>query len=549
MWPSEQRWPRTGVVMAVALALCLPALRADFFTDDHVLLAEIEGRVPGMKPWDLYSFCPDAAAAKWIFDTGIYPWWTDPEIRIHLFRPLPSLLLSAEHAAFGRWALGYHLVTLAAFAAMLLVASRLLRAALPGAPAVAGVAFAVFAWNDLQAQPAVWMADRHSLLAALVGFAGVWLHVRRREAGARWGGVAAPALGALSLLCSEVGLQRLAYVLAYELVRRRKLGPVLPSAALAVGYLAIYRALGFGTRGSATYLDPGSDPLGFLAALPARLAAFAADLLAGVPLDLWLFSPLIRPVLVGIGVAALAVFGWALWRARAHEGVSWLLVGAALAAIPATPGAPGSRLLLVPGLGVAAGLAALVLKLPSRSRAWGALAVVLVVVHLVLQPLELLGQVVAIGAMGHQTEQLAREVPAGPGAEVALLRVEDPRVGIYTGVQRMLSGAPLRSWHLLTMSPCEHRLARAGRETLDVQLVGCRMMQSEWERLFNAHPFTAGQVVQLSGLKVEVAEVEAGAPTHLRFTFDRALDDPDLVLLTWRDGALRRVELPAGGSP
>src|SRR5262249_28392264 len=149
-------------------------------------------------------------------------------------------------------------------------------------------------WNDLQAQPATWMADRHAVLAALFGFLGVWLHVRARERGGSWGGVAALAASAVALLCSEAGLQPLAYVLACELLRRRKIAPVLPAAALAVGYLLAYRTLGFGTRGSAIYLDPGSDPAGFAVALPQRLLAFAADLLAGVPLDLWLVSPVVR---------------------------------------------------------------------------------------------------------------------------------------------------------------------------------------------------------------------------------------------------------------
>jgi len=571
--PTEQRWPRTSLVMAVALALCLPGLGGGFFTDDHVLMAEVEGRVPGVRPWDLYSFAPDGETLQRWIDLGAYPWWTSPEVRIRLFRPLPSLLVNAEHAVFGRRAPGYHLVTLAVFAAMLLVASRVLRAALPDAPAVAGVAFAVFAWNDIQAQPATWLADRHAPLAALFGFAGLWLHVRRREAGGSWGGPAAPALSAVALLCSEVGLQPLAYVLAYELLRRRKpapgqgrapgrswaselirrerLVPVLPAAALAVGYLATYRALGYGTRGSATYLDPGSDPLGFLAALPLRLPAFAADLLGGVSLDLWLLSPGVRPLLVGLGVASLAVFGWALWKTNAHEGpVGWLLAGALLAAIPATPGAPGGRLLLVPGLGVAAGLAALILRLPARSRRWGALAVVLAVVHLVLQPLEMLVQVVVMGQIARRTEIAAREVPVPrrPGVDVALVGVADPMIGLYVGMTRLLSEPRPRSWRSLTMAPCDHQLHPVGRDALEVTLVGCRMMNAEWERLFNAHPFQRGQVFQAAGLKAEALEVVDGGPTRLRFTFDRALDDPDLVLLTWRDGALRKVELPAGGS-
>jgi hypothetical protein len=329
---------------------------------------------------------------------------------------------------------------------------------------------------------------------------------------------------------------------------------VLPAAALAVGYLVAHRALGYGTRGSALYLDPGNDPVGFLLALPQRLPAFAADLLAGVPLDLWLVSPGIRPVLIGIGLAALALFGWALWRVgpleQSSSGVRWLLAGAALAAVPATPGAPGCRLLLVPGLGVAAGLAALVLRLPGRSRAWGALAVVLVVVHLVLQPIQLLTQVLTLDYIGRHTEAIARTapVPEREGVDVGLIGVADPQIGLYIGFLRLLSDRPPRSWHLLTAAGCEHQLTPVARDALDVKLVGCRLMESEWERLFNGHSFAQGDVFQLSGLRVEITEATEGAPTRLRFTFSRALDDPDLVLLTWRDGAFQRIELPPGGA-
>ena len=555
---ASWKWP-PAVVVAMSLALALPALRAGFFTDDHVLLAEIEGRLPVPHPWDLYSFCPDGETLRQAMAVGAYPWWTNPEIRIRLFRPLPSLLLQTEHALFGRRALGYHLVTLAVFAAMLLAANRLLRTALP--PALAGIAFAVFAWNDMQGQPAVWMSDRHSVLAALFGFVAVWLHVPRREQGGSWGGAGSLLAGGVALLCSEVGLQPLAYILAYELLRRRQIKPVLPAAALAVGYLVTYWAAGYGTRGSALYLDPGSDPLGFALALSGRLPAFAGDLFGGMPLDLWLLSPKARPPLVAMGVVTLAIFGWAMRRVRPAlpdeeaRSVGWLLLGALLSAVPGAAGAPGSRLLLVPGLGAAAGLAVLMVRLPSvspRSRVATALALVLVLVHLVGQPIQLLAQVVVIGEIGHRNEAMARAapVPEREGVDVALLGGADPQVGIYVGLLRILSDPRPRSWRLLTMAPCEHQLTAVARDALDVKLVGCRLMDTVWEQLFNQKhdSYAPGDAVELSGLKVEIVETVDGAPVRVRFTFARPLDDPDLVLLTWRGGALRRIDPPPAGS-
>ena len=548
------RWLQSPLaVAAVSVALCLPALGAGLFTDDHVLLGEIEGRFPPPHPWELYSFCPDGERLEELLAAGAYPWWTSPEARIRLFRPLPSLLIHAEHAVFGREPLGYHLVTLAAFAAMLLAASRVLRAALPGL--LGGVAFAVFAWNDLQAQPASWLSNRHATLAACLGFAGVFLHVRRRERGDSWGGASALGLSGLGLLCSEVGLQPLAYVLAYELSRRR-IRPVLPAAALAVGYLVAYQAFGFGTRGSAAYLDPFEDPAAFLLALARRLPAFAADLFAGVPLDLWLFAPGAQFALVATGVAALALLGWGLWRTwpaleeAEARGLRWLLAGAALAAIPATAGVPGSRLLLVPGLGAAAAVAALVVRLRGRPLATAA-AVCLGALHLVWQPILLLGQSRAIERIGHRSDAVAREseLVAREGTDVALLGVSDPHLGLYVGLQRLLSDRRPRSWHSLTMAACEHRLERVAEDTLDVRLVGCRMMENDWERLFSParRRFEDGEVVKVPGLRVEIVETAGGAPVRLRFQFDRSLDDPDLALLAWRDGALRRLRFPPEG--
>jgi hypothetical protein len=47
-------------------------------------------------------------------------------------------------------------------------------------------------------------------------------------------------------------------------------------------------------------------------------------------------------------------------------------------------------------------------------------------------------------------------------------------------------------------------------------------------------PFRSGDQTALEHLTVEVREVDAkGAPTRVRFMFDRSLDDPNLTFRYW----------------
>ena len=106
-----RRWAWWALVAGVVL-VHVPALRTPFFLDDYVQIAMADGTYPGRHgALDLYDFISDSNRHE-LLDMGVFPWWTDPSLVVRFLRPLSSLLLWADHKAFGRIALLFHLHSL-----------------------------------------------------------------------------------------------------------------------------------------------------------------------------------------------------------------------------------------------------------------------------------------------------------------------------------------------------------------------------------------------------------------------------------------------------
>ena len=48
-------------------------------------------------------------------------------------------------------------------------------------------------------------------------------------------------------------------------------------------------------------------------------------------------------------------------------------------------------------------------------------------------------------------------------------------------------------------------------------------------------------------MRVTVLEADGAGPTRVGYAFDAPLEDPSLLLLHWKDGALRRFTPPGVG--
>ncbi|XXF76273.1 hypothetical protein P2318_24885 [Myxococcaceae bacterium GXIMD 01537] len=574
---SSGRWlafPRIlWLSLLAALVLALPTVWMGFMSDDYVHLLILEGFPSLGSPFDLFRFAGgDAEGLRRMTQEGPYPWWTLPELKLAFWRPLSSALAVLDHRLFGRNPMGWHLHSLVWALSVVALFGALLRRFLPGA--VGALALLVFAIDDAHAMPTLWIANRNAFVAAAPALLGLWMHLEWRENRRAWALPVSLGGFAVGLMGGESALGLFAYVLAYELLGARgapaeRLRSLAPVALLGLGYVVSYKLLGYGAFGSGSYVDPVGETGRFLVAAAGRIPTLLGGLLLGVPADLWVLAPGGRPVLVGVGllgvglVALLVRAAWPSLTEDERRHCRWLFAGAFLSLLPGAGVFPSNRLLLLPGLGSSVAVAVVLVHARREwARGWRpkrllAGAGVLALAHLVLPLLIWPAIVFGVGMQGAQMDAslqvTERELDRArlPEQRVVTLAVPEPIHGMYAPTVLVARGMPKpRSWWPLTLSPEPHIFTRTGPAAFELALTRGRFLVSEFEHIFRGptHPLPQGTKVALEGMRVTVLEADAEGPTRLGFEFEVPLEDSSLVLLHWRDGALRRFTPPAEGA-
>ena len=91
-----------ATLIAAALALRWPCLHTGFMVDDYLQLAMIERVYPVLRsPLALFTFATGNVTENEVLRAqGLLAWWSDPELRIAMFRPLASAMLWLDHESF-----------------------------------------------------------------------------------------------------------------------------------------------------------------------------------------------------------------------------------------------------------------------------------------------------------------------------------------------------------------------------------------------------------------------------------------------------------------
>jgi hypothetical protein len=572
-WGRWLAFPRVlWLALLASFVLALPTVWMGFMSDDYTHLLILDGFPALGSPFDLFRFAGgNDAGMRRMTEEGPYPWWTLPELKLAFWRPLSSALAVLDYRLFGRTAEAWHLHSLAWALGVVALFGALLRRFLPGA--VGALALLLFAIDDAHVMPTAWIANRNAFVAAAPALLGLWMHLEWREARRAWALPVSLAGFALGLMGGESALGLFAYVLAYELLGARgtpaeRVRGLVPVALLGLGYLVFYKLSGYGAFGSGSYVDPVGETGRFLVTAAGRIPALLGGLLLGVPADLWVVGPGSRPVLValgllGVGLVALLVrAAWPGLTEDERRHCRWLFTGAFLSLLPQAAVFPSNRLLLLPSLGSAVAVAVVLVHVRREwARGWRpkrlvAGAGVLALVHLVLPPLLWPAMVWGLNVMGERMEQslqvTERELDRArlPEQRVVTLAMPEPIHGMYAPIVLVARGMPKpRAWWGLTFSPEPHVFTRTGPASFELALTRGRFLTSEFEHIFRGptHPLPQGAKVSLKGMEVTVLEADAGGPKRVGFVFDTPLEDPSLVLLHWRDGALRRFTPPAEG--
>ncbi len=557
-------------VALVGIFLCLPLLWAGFNGDDYFQRAILLGVSPvgeGTEPVsDLFRFVWGGEQTQRLIDWGFFPWWTNPELRIGLWRPLTVATHLLDYQYWPDLPVLQHVHSLLWFGLGLFLVAMLYRR-VHGVGLVAGLAALLFALEDAHSMPAGWIANRNALLSLVFGTLVILAHLAWRRSGKRrflLGGLAALVLG---LLCGEATLGALGYVFAWELTMGKgswsnRLGALVPAALVVVLWRLQYNNLGYGTTGSGLYLDPGKQPGEFVLALAERWPLLLIDQWTQIDVDAWAFLSR-SGQLVCSGVAALLCLGllvllWRLLRAQALARF-WAL-GMAFSLVPLCAAFPMSRLLVFPEIG-AFGLLALFIESMGwpgkldrqRSRLSRAATWVLLVLHGPVAALMLVGRAFALPLFGSMFAAGATGAPMDDAlTRQTLIFVNGNDFSVaYTSLIRQLdaSGPVPRRVAMLSNMTVANKVFREDPFTLVITPQG-GLLANSIDRLMRGlePPFVKDDEIRMVDFTIQIRSITTdGRPAQMAFRFHKPLNDPSYRWVSWQPRGLVEFPIPDVG--
>lgn len=237
-----------------------------------------------------------------------------------------------------------------------------------------------------------------------------------------------------------------------------------------------------------------------------------------------------------------------------RRGLRWLTVGAVLSLVPVLATFPLNRLLLMPSVGGSALIAAVVWHgwnaMDDRVLRYGA---------------RLLGVITIIGLLGWpfatvifklggdeqtRTSMVTKLTDQALAGRVVIFVAPDPSASLYVPLVRAWhhKGSP-RAWLTVSFAPFAHRLTRTAVDTVELEVVDGRMLETVFEQLMrgSAFPVPIGMRVRLDGSELTVLGLDHGLPNRLSLRFDQNPELGGYTLAQWKDGELTPLVLPAVG--
>ena len=335
----------------------------------------------------------------------------------------------------------------------------------------------------------------------------------------------------------------------------RHLAPL--GVVLAI-WAAYYKTHGYGAAASGAYLDPGTDPLRYLAQAVHRVPSLAGALLASLPVEISVLSPALTwsIALLSIAVVVLVIRGLRLLLLDPQDARMWpwLVGGAFLALFPPAATWPSQRTLLAPSLVSAAIVAMLLLGLKDLLAVQPQLRLarigrgMLVAIHLVISPLMMVAVSLVVTAQAPVMAKLARSpvLPRLADKHVVMLAAPDPVLSFYLPSLMASSGLAMPAqFNTLAISLNDVAVTRTGPDRIRLEALGAPLLSTQPEQLIMdpARMPHAGDVLAVPHLRAHVEKATAAGVTQVEFTFDAPLET--LTFLKWHAGEVLEVPPPA----
>jgi len=519
-----------------------PTLPAPPVFDDHLHRAWLEGSAAIPRaPWDLYRWVSSGEVDR-LIRAGHIPWWSDPGLRIAVFRPVSSLTRWLDHIALAdhnvlshvHSVLWWLVLTLLIWVGLRCVVSATARAA----------AITLVSLSPTLLVPVRWLADRNALIS-FVFAAGGWV-VASHRADDRRGFTIIASLTACAALGGEIAWSLAPVLIALHSLRfgdaRRSLRFTAATATGLVAVLGVSRVLGYGIHRSGIYLDPFTQPAEYVRQVPLRLALLTSRLPAAaleglVPGTRGLHEMLALPALL-LAVCLPLV----LLPDRGRR--AWLLLASLASLLPVVPAVPSLRLLFGHHLALVMFALWPTPKPASALRRWvalGPIAVLLLGASLATvrdasQQLHPPTAVTSLAALGVRSSD-----------RVLLVSTSNFEVFQHPEVIRRGLASPAE-WLVACSARSSVLMTRSGARTLSLRATTPLLHPAD---LYRSHhrALRVGDQRRVGSVNLTVRAVSEGRPTWLDLDFDDDLGHRRWLLLQAHGLRLQPIPLlPVGAS-
>lgn len=289
------------VLLAITFVLHIAGIVAALGSDDYLQWAALSGSeslfeqgfvaanpdnsLPQQLDNQFNFFDPKEGNLAQLIDYGALPWWTEEDIKIHLYRPITSLTHWIDYNFWPDSVMWMHFENLMIFMLLVLVVYRLYQDTSRSA-GIAALAALIYSMDVSHIESIAWVASRNAFLGPLFGVLAIHRFIKWRETNRQ----AEMYLSLVFLLCAllsaEAGIAATGYLFAYMLwidkaPLLKRVVALLPAASLVVVWRLIYNYAGFGSENVAHYVDPGRDLLVFAERLIERFPLMIASVNTG----------------------------------------------------------------------------------------------------------------------------------------------------------------------------------------------------------------------------------------------------------------------------
>lgn len=539
------------VLFVVAGVLVAPSILVGFSSDDHFVRMVVKG-FPGMPelseqdgfhgvPLDLFAFATgDVANNEAMMARGLLPWWTYPAMRQRVMHPLTGVTHWFDYTLFKDSPTPAHLHSIFLFALIAFPATMFYRR-LTGVAWVGGLAAWLYMIDDARGMPVGWISNRYIFHAIFLSFLALYGHHRWQSEGWKIGAVLGPVCVALGFGCGEAMAAIVAYLVAYELFLAKgswlmRGMALVPYGCVVIGWRLAYTGFGFGTFGSGIYVDMGRQPTAYLEKMVSHLPVLLLGMW-GKPNATWYtFMP--SNVQWGLWTGAILYLGvlvWAGWRTLRSDAIArFAFVGGVVATLPLCATITDDRLLMFPSIGGALFVA----RVLEQGMAPRLFAYVLIGIHLVLAPMllpvESMRQGLITRIVDRANEGIEEQDTSSSDTIVVINPPSDWLPTLFPIAQSAWERTVPQYFVAMTAGGGDVHVTREDENTfLVTQEDGMFPYPfGQLHRAIDLAPWTAGDVVDISGVHVEILSVTDDArPIEVRFQFDAA--DEQLKLYSW----------------